>query len=512
MSPATRRLRSHRVIVWSLIVLASLLLVVSMTANWVQRTALDTNEVTDMTDQIVADDDVQKALSIYLVDQLYATVDVKTEIENALPSQAKALAAPVAAASRQLALDISEKALASPRFQSLVSATIRASHHQFVKLIRERDKYISTNGEDVTLDYGSLVAELATRLGVPPDTITELQGIVRKASTELKEGLTKAQSQIKSVRAELSKVQGGTLDPQTRQTLQTLNQTAAELQTKLADLDKTVQTAQDKAPSQLQDRLGKFDGRLSNLDERLNKVEDRTAAVLEDPSQANVDDLDALLTAAEERVTALLGRPIVQSPGQLVLIQSDQLSGIQGAVRALRNLGIVLPLLVFAMYIGAIFLAGGWRREALIAAGGGMLVSLLVVLLVRRLSGHAVVDSLAGSETVKPAVQSVWDIVSSGLRERALFLLVIGLAFVGGGVLAGPSRAAVASRRFLAPYLRDHPVGVYLVVATVFLLWLTFIPGIENIGQIIVIVGLAALAVFGIEVLRRQTAQEFPPS
>jgi hypothetical protein len=113
---------------------------------------------------------------------------------------------------------------------------------------------------------------------------------------------------------------------------------------------------------------------------------------------------------------------------------------------------------------------------------------------------------------VKPAVQSVWDIVSSGLRERALFLLVIGLAFVGGGMLAGPSRFAVSSRRFLAPYLRDHPVGVYLVVATVFLLWLTFIPGIENIGQIIVIVGLAALAVVGVEALRRQTAQEFPRS
>src|SRR6187200_2008726 len=282
MPPASRPKRSHRAIVWSLIVLASLLLVVSMTANWVQKTALDTNEVTDMTDQIVADDDVQEALSIYLVDQLYATVDVKAEIENALPSQAKALAAPVAAASRQLALDVSEKALASPRFQSLISAAIRVSHHQFAKLIRERDKYISTNGKDVTLDYGSVLAELATRLGVPPDTITEIQGIVRKASTELKEGLTKAQSQIKTVRAELSKIQGGTLDPQTRETLQTLNQTAADLQTKLSDLDKTVQTAQDKAPSQLQDRLGKFDARLSGLDQRLGTLDKRTAAVLED--------------------------------------------------------------------------------------------------------------------------------------------------------------------------------------------------------------------------------------
>jgi hypothetical protein len=502
--------RRHRALVWSLIVLASLLLVVSMTANWVQRTALDTNEIEDTTDQILADEDVQDALSIYLVDQLYATVDVKAEIEDALPSQAKALAAPVAAASRQLALDVSEKALASPRVQALVSDVIRLSHHQFANLIRNKDQYVTTTGRDVKLDYGRVLAELASRLGVDANTIKQVQSVVREASTNLKQGLTKAQSEINSVQAEIAQIQGGTLDPQTRKNLETLNQTATDLQTELASLEKAVTAAQEKAPSQLQSRLDQLDARLSDLDRRLDALEARTSAVLEDPSQANLDQLNTLLSATEERVTALLGRPIVQSPGQLVLIKDSQLSGIQDAVRALRNLGFVLPLLVFLLYIGAIYLAGGWRREALIAAGGGILISMLLVLLIRRLAGHAVVDSLAGSETVRPAVQSVWDIVSSGLRERALFLLVIGISFVGGGILAGPGRYAVAARRSLAPYLRDHPVFVYLVVAAAFLLWLTFIPGIENLAQVLVILALAALAVVGVEVLRRQTAREFP--
>ena len=44
-----------------------------------------------------------------------------------------------------------------------------------------------------------------------------------------------------------------------------------------------------------------------------------------------------------------------------------------------------------------------------------------------------------------------------------------------------------------------------------FLLWLTVMPGITNLGQVLVIVLLAVLAVVGIEVLRRQTAHEFPP-
>jgi hypothetical protein len=90
-------------------------------------------------------------------------------------------------------------------------------------------------------------------------------------------------------------------------------------------------------------------------------------------------------------------------------------------------------------------------------------------------------------------------------------VLVIRVGFVAGGVLAGPGRRAVAVRRFLAPYLRDHPVATYAVVVVLFLLWLSFIPGINNLGQVLVIVALAVLAVVGVEVLRRQTAREFPP-
>ena len=191
-------------------------------------------------------------------------------------------------------------------------------------------------------------------------------------------------------------------------------------------------------------------------------------------------------------------------------MKSSQLDGLQKLVSLLRNLGFVLPLLALLLYLGALYLAKGWRREALIDVGGGILVATLFVLLLRRLIGNGV-DSVAASETVKPAITSVWDILSAGLRQRALFVLAIGVAFIGGGMLAGPGRREVAVRRFLAPYLRDRPVAVYSVVAVLFLLWLSFIPGINNLGQVLVIIALAALAVVGVEILRRQAAREFPP-
>ena len=336
--------RRHRALVWSLIVLASVLLIVSITANWVQRAALDTNQVVNTTDEILADQDVQQALSIYLVDQLYANVDVQAQLEQELPSSAKALSAPLAAATRQLALNVSEKALASPRVQALVSHAVRVAHEQFVKLIEDKGQYVSTTGGDVTIEYGSLVADLAARLGVDPATISQIQGIVQDLSKNLKQGLTAAQDQIKSVRAELAQVQGGSLSPQLEQDLKKLQARLAELQTKIAGVEKKVKSAEGKAPSQLQGRLAKLDTRLSDLDSRLTARQDQIAAVLKDPSQANVQQLDASLASTEARVTTLLGRPIVQSPGELVVMKSSQLDGVQTAVRALRNLGFVLPL------------------------------------------------------------------------------------------------------------------------------------------------------------------------
>jgi hypothetical protein len=509
-TPGEKPRRRHRALVWSLIVLASVLLVFSITANWIQRELFNTDEVANTTDEILKDEDVQEALATYSVDQLYANVDVQEEIAGSLPSGAEALAAPVTAATQQLALDVAKRALASPRVQELVSTAVAGAQEQFVTLIEDEGELVSTTGGDVTLQYGPLIADLAVRLGVDPATISRIQDAVQQYSTELRQGLTTAQSEINAARKTISQVQSGTLSSEQRQTLQAINTRAKELHGKVAGVEQKIASVEDKVPAQLQDRVSKFEGRLSDLGAGLTLLEQRSAAVLADPSAANVDDLDAALATLEARVSTALDRQVLQTPGQLVVMKSTQLDGVQTAVGAFRSLGYVLPVLVLVLYLLAIYLAKGWRREALIAAGGGILVATLVVLLARRLIGSAV-DSLASSDTVQPAVTSVYEILSDGLRERALFVLLIGLAFIAGGLLVGPGRHSVAVRRFLAPYLRDHPVAVYSVVAVGFLLWLSFIPGINNLGQVLVIVLLAVLAVVGIEVLRRQTAREFPP-
>lgn len=382
---------------------------------------------------------------------------------------------------------------------------------QFVALVRNKGEYVSTSDGKVKIEYGAVLADLAARVGVDPATITQIQGVVQDFSKNLRQGLTQAQNEIKSVRAELAQVQGGSLSPELEQNLRTLQSRLATLQKQIAGVEAKVRKAESKAPAALQTRLADLDTRLSDLGVRLTRRDDQITAVLADSSQTEVEGLDAALASTEVRVTELLNRPVVQNPGEIVILDSDQLGAVQTGVRLLRNLGFVLPMLALLLYLAAIYLAHGWRRQALIAAGGGILIATLLVLLVRRVTGGAVVDSMAASDTVKPAVRAVWDIVSAGLRERALFALVIGLAFVLSGLLAGPARWAVAVRRSLAPSLRYQPALVYVVVAGLFLLWLTFIPGINSAGQVVVILVLAALAVVGVEALRRQTAEEFPP-
>jgi hypothetical protein len=500
----------HRTLVWSLVVLASVVLLVSMIANWVQTELLDTNQFADSTDEILQNQDVQQQLSIFAVDQLYANVDVQAQIEQRLPAPAQPLAAPVTAATRQLATNVAETALASPRVQGLVATAINGAQQRFVNLIENKGQFVSTQGGVVTLEYGSFVADLATRLGVDPATISQIQGFIQQYSTELKQRLTTAQSQVASTRTALSQAQAGTLSPQAQQNLTTFQTDAAQLHLTVASLEQKIAGIQPKAPAQLQSRLADLQGRLADLDKRLTMAQEQAAAVLKDPSQANITKLDPTLASLQTRITTLLNRQAVQHPGEVVVMKSSQLSGLQDLVSALRNLGFVLPLLALALYLAVLFLAKGWRREALIVAGGGILAATLLTLLARHLLGSAVENSTASSDAVKPAISAVWNILSDGLRERALFVLVIGLGFIVGGMLAGPGRHEVAVRRFLAPYLRDQPVVVYAVLAFIFLVWLAFLPTINNVGQVIVVFVLAVLAVVGVEILRRQTAREFP--
>jgi hypothetical protein len=133
----------------------------------------------------------------------------------------------------------------------------------------------------------------------------------------------------------------------------------------------------------------------------------------------------------------------------------------------------------------------------------------LLVLVVRRYAGEYLVNALTTNTEDKGAVSAAWAIGTGLLRNVAFNAVIYGVAIIFAAWIAGPSRLATWSRRQLAPTMRDYPVLVFGVVGVVLLLIL--LAGPTDAQRIFPLLILFALAVVGTEILRRQTAREFPP-
>src|SRR3954447_25267285 len=83
--------RGRTVIVWLLIVLASLSALTASLTVWVKRQAFNTDAWVKASDQVLDDPQVRQVLSAYLVDQLYQNVDVGGQLKELLPADFKNL-------------------------------------------------------------------------------------------------------------------------------------------------------------------------------------------------------------------------------------------------------------------------------------------------------------------------------------------------------------------------------------------------------------------------------------
>lgn len=222
-------------------------------------------------------------------------------------------------------------------------------------------------------------------------------------------------------------------------------------------------------------------------------------------------DLKALLSESSGQlgVAGKLASKIPPGAAQLTILKSDQLSAAQDISKLVRKLPIVLTLLALFLYGLAIYLAGPRRRQALRSVGFGFIVAGVLSLLLREISGGAVVDALAGTEAVKPAVESVWSIGTGLLVTVAVSAITFGILLAIAAWLAGPTRIASNLRQEAAPYLRERRGTTYAVVGVIFLaliLWAPVVAFQKPIGLVL----LAVLMVLGTETLRRQSETEFP--
>jgi hypothetical protein len=368
--------RRRSVAVWTLIVLASLLALVSSLTVWSRQQLLDTDKFTSSSAKLLANDEIRAALSSRLVDELEQRVDVQAQLAQKLPPRAKGAAPAIAAAIQNSAGQVINAFLGTAQAQAIWEQVNRRAHGALVNVLEGKDAGpVSTSNGNVVLDLRPMIQQVADRLGV---------------GERLKE----------------------------------------------------------RAPP------------------------------------------DA---------------------GQIVLLKSDQLNAAQTGVRVLNALSSWLWFAVFALLALAVYLAHGTRRTMLEVVGVALLIVGVLVLIIRRFVGDWIVNSLVNTEASKPAVHAMWLIETDLLRDIALALVLYGLFALVAGILAGPSRAAVAVRRGLAPTWRERPVLVWVAATVLFLLFIAWGPSGGNRRFLGVLI-LAAVVALGLEVWRRQTLREFPES
>ena len=136
---AGRPARAHRVLVPTLLALATLIGVVAALSVWVHRQALNTDNWAQTSGKLLANEKIQEGLGAYLVDQLFDNVDVAAVLQQRLPKQLQVAAGPAAAGLRELAGRAAPELLARPKVQDAWVAANRAAHKQLLFYAAARD-------------------------------------------------------------------------------------------------------------------------------------------------------------------------------------------------------------------------------------------------------------------------------------------------------------------------------------------------------------------------------------
>jgi hypothetical protein len=241
----------------------------------------------------------------------------------------------------------------------------------------------------------------------------------------------------------------------------------------------------------------------------INVLEDDTGPVSTEDGVV-VLDLQPLMIQLGDRI-AIFGRVAERfgpDTGRIEIMQADQLETAQDITQLLKFLGMWLWVLPIALFGIALWIARDRRLSILRLIAFGMIFGGFVVLVVRRLAGSYIVDNLVASETVRPAVQDAWNILTDQLRDGGLTFVGLGVIALVAAWIGGPSESAVGTRRAFAPYLA-RPEIAFGAAALLFLLLLWWQPTVQTSRVQLMVVAAVVLAV-GVELLRRETAREVP--
>jgi hypothetical protein len=222
-------------------------------------------------------------------------------------------------------------------------------------------------------------------------------------------------------------------------------------------------------------------------------------------------NLGSILTnlAGQVGFASNLAEKLPANAGQITILRSDQLKTAQNIVTAIKGLALILSILTFAAFALAIYLSRGGRWVTVLFSGIGLIAAGFAVVVFRHIAGGIVVDQLVTTQSAKPAGEAAWSIGTSLMISIATTVIVIGLLFAAAGWLSSPTRPARATRRLIAPALRDYAPWVYTGLAIVVCIYFLS-SSTQGLRSFLTTLIIAAMAAFGIHELRKQAAEEYP--
>lgn len=159
--------RRRSFLVWTLIILAGLLALVSSLTVWSREQLLNTDKFTSSSAKLLANPEIRATLSTRLVDALSQRVDVQSQLEARLPPRAKGAAPAIAAAIENSTAQVINAFLGTAQAQELWERVNRRAHGALVNVLEGKDAGpISTANGNVVLDLQPMLEEIANRLGV----------------------------------------------------------------------------------------------------------------------------------------------------------------------------------------------------------------------------------------------------------------------------------------------------------------------------------------------------------
>jgi hypothetical protein len=132
--------------------------------------------------------------------------------------------------------------------------------------------------------------------------------------------------------------------------------------------------------------------------------------------------------------------------GQITLVSSPTLQKVQGATRVLKGLAFLFPVLALGCLAGATALARD-RRRGLLAAALGLSIAMVVLLAILAVLQNIYLDEVVSARLPSDAASDIYNAIVHFVRQSAQVVFAVGVIVAVGAAIAGPSRAAVATRR-----------------------------------------------------------------